>query len=337
MANPDHFDIIKQGWKVWNKWREENPEIRPDLSGGGLSSKNLHRVNLNGADLSDADLFGANLSGADIIGADLSGADLRDASLRNADLRIANFRGANMYGAVLYNAMIGGTIFAGNDLSDINLLETAIHLGPSHISLDAVVNSKGKIPEPFLRGCGLQEWEIEAVKLYQPDLSPGRVSEILYRVHELRTNPAVQFHSSFISYSSKNHAFAEALYNQLQATGVRCWFAPEDIKIGDKFRQRIDEAVRIHDKLLLILSKESIASVWVEEEVESALEKERKRKKTVLFPIRIDDAVIKSKKAWAASLRRMRHIGDFSQWKDHDSYSKAFDRLLRDLKSGDEA
>jgi hypothetical protein len=26
-------------------------------------------------------------------------------------------------------------------------------------------------------------------------------------------------------------------------------------------------------------------------------------------------------------------IPDFSNWKDHDSYKKAFDRLLRDLKA----
>ena len=32
---------------------------------------------------------------------------------------------------------------------------------------------------------------------------------------------------------------------------------------------------------------------------------------------------------------RQRHIGDFSRWKDHDSYQKAFDRLLRDLKATD--
>jgi hypothetical protein len=37
--------------------------------------------------------------------------------------------------------------------------------------------------------------------------------------------------------------------------------------------------------------------------------------------------------AWAASLRRTRHIGDFRAWKDHDQYQKSFDRLLRDLKA----
>jgi hypothetical protein len=31
----------------------------------------------------------------------------------------------------------------------------------------------------------------------------------------------------------------------------------------------------------------------------------------------------------------MRHIGDFSNWKAHDSYRAAFQRLLRDLKAED--
>jgi len=71
----------------------------------------------------------------------------------------------------------------------------------------------------------------------------------------------------------------------------------------------------------------------VEEEVEAALEKERRENKLVLFPIRLDDAVMDTQQVWAASLRRTRHIGDFRNWKDHDSFKKAFDRLLRDLKS----
>jgi hypothetical protein len=27
-----------------------------------------------------------------------------------------------------------------------------------------------------------------------------------------------------------------------------------------------------------------------------------------------------------------RHIGDFTRWKEHDAYTKALDRLLRDLR-----
>src|SRR5215813_8939701 len=51
-----------------------------------------------------------------------------------------------------------------------------------------------------------------------------------------------------------------------------------------------------------------------------------------LFPIRLYNAVMETDTAWAASLRRLRHIGDFRQWKDHDAYRKGFERLMRDLQ-----
>ncbi len=109
------------------------------------------------------------------------------------------------------------------------------------------------------------------------------------------------------------------------------------MKIGDKTRTRIDEVIRRHDKLLLVLSEHSISSDWVEKEVETAFEKERERKESVLFPIRLDPSVMESKTGWAADIRRSRHIGDFSCWKEHDAYQRAFGRLLEDLRATDTA
>ena len=105
------------------------------------------------------------------------------------------------------------------------------------------------------------------------------------------------------------------------------------MKTGDVIRSRIDEAIRVHDKLLLVLSQSSVESSWVEKEVETAFEKERQQKRHVLFPVRLDDAVMQTSTSWAADIRRMRHITDFTDWKDHDAYQKAFARLLRDLKA----
>ena len=42
---------------------------------------------------------------------------------------------------------------------------------------------------------------------------------------------------------------------------------------------------------------------------------------------------MESKEGWPALLKHTRNIGDFTHWGDHDSYRKAFDRLLRDLKA----
>ena len=111
---------------------------------------------------------------------------------------------------------------------------------------------------------------------------------------------------------------------------------PSDIaglKIGDKIRPSIDESIRLHDKLLLVLSEHSVASQWVEQEVEAAFEKERQENCTVLFPIRLDDVVMEIKDGWPALIRNTRNIGDFTRWMDHDAYRKGLERLLHDLKA----
>jgi hypothetical protein len=142
-----------------------------------------------------------------------------------------------------------------------------------------------------------------------------------------------KYYSCFISYSSKDEAFADRLHAELQINGVRCWFAPDDFKIGDKIRPTIDDSIRAHDKLLLILSKHSIASNWVEHEVEIALAREQEQKLTLLFPIRLDDAVMEIKTGWPSHIRYTRNIGDFRQWHNDDAFKKALNRLLHDLKA----
>jgi hypothetical protein len=230
---------------------------------------------------------------------------LDGAELTSADLSYADLSGA----------AIGDTVFGDVDLSAVKNLETVHHMGPSTIGIDTIIRSQGKIPEIFLRNAGVPDSIIEAIPSLVSSLKP------------------IDFYSCFISYSSKNHDFAERLHADLLVKGVRCWLDKEDLKIGEKFRPRIDEAIRRHDKLLLVLSQYSVKSTWVETEVETAFEKERRSKKLVLFPIRLDEAVMRTRQAWATDIRRQRHIGDFTCWKNHDDYQKAFTRLLGDLKA----
>jgi kynurenine formamidase len=64
---------------------------------------------------------------------------------------------------------------------------------------------------------------------------------------------------------------------------LRCKDDRHDLRIGDKFIDEIDTAIRIGEKVVLVLSENSIKSVWVEDEVTTAYEEERKRGTTVLF------------------------------------------------------
>ena len=67
-------------------------------------------------------------------------------------------------------------------------------------------------------------------------------------------------------------------------------------------------------------------------EVNLALHRQHTEHRRVLFPVRLDDAVLTSGAGWAALVRADHHIGDFCKWKDHDAYQVAFARLLRDLR-----
>ncbi len=354
MANPEHLAILKKGVRAWNKWIQHVPVkylYGTDLRGVNLRGRNLVDADFFRVCLAEADLRGANLSGAILVGTDLSrailsGANLTKADLLRADLRegeltranfemayiceadlrradltgailvLADLSRARVRGASLHQAQIGWTSFGDTDLSAVKGLETVRHHSPSTVGIDTIYRSKGKIPESFLRGCGVPEGFI---------------------IHMRTIDWGAGYASCFISYSSKDQGFADRLHAELQGKGVRCWFAPEDLKIGKELRPTFDEAIRLHDRLLLVLSKHSVKSEWVKREVEQALEEEQRRKKlkrsdqNVLFPIRLDDAVMDVEIGWATDVRR-RHIGDFRNWKDHGPFKRAFERLLRDLK-----
>ena len=82
-------------------------------------------------------------------------------------------------------------------------------------------------------------------------------------------------------------------------------------------------------------------SNWVKTEIANARAKEAQQERHLLFPItiapydRIKDWRLFDADRGIDSAREIREyfIPDFSNWKDHDSYQKAFDRLVRDLKA----
>jgi hypothetical protein len=316
MANPEHLAILEQGVEAWNEWRIANLEVLADFVGADLAGASLARVDLGEADFTGADICGAyltganlrgaflkeaNLSAADLIGADLSraylrganlsGADLREASLSGADLSAASLAGcdlgfarldwAHLEGADFSDSFVERTTFLDVDLSAVSGLETVMCGGPSSIDIDTIYRSKGIIPEAFLRAAGVPNDFILRMRALKADL---------------KANP-IQYHSCFISHSSVDKQFAERLYADLWNEGVSCYYAREDRRIGDRFRARIHEKIRSSDKYVVVLSQGSVESPWVEQEVKAAFERERPEGKTVLFPIRLDDAVMQAQHA----------------------------------------
>jgi uncharacterized protein YjbI with pentapeptide repeats len=336
MADVEHLAILAGGVSEWNRWRQRHDSPRPDLASADLSGRtldgidfsgcslenvilddsNLKKADLSKSDLNFARLMRCNLTNAAFCHADLNNVSFNDSTLNGANFRRANLTKANLSRTTVFKTRFDQSIFGCTVIGDVDLslaegLEAVVHQSPSFIDVNTLCLSRGRIPFGFLEGTGM----------------PQKFAE---HVPSLTCDP-ITFYSCFISHSTKDLDFAKRLCADLRCNGVRTWFAPDDLHAGDKFRIRIDESIKIFDKLLIVLSAASIESSWVEAEVEAALEKERQTRLTVLFPIRLDDAVFTVESGWSMAIKRTRHIADFYNWKDYDTYQRALRRLLKDL------
>ena len=312
-------DFLRSDLRNANFFKAKMPGS--NFTGALLDNANFVESVLIEATFRDAVLPGANFEAADLGRANLREAYLVNCNFRNAILTETDFTEAVFQNTDFTGATIGNTTFGGNDLSDVLGLEHVVHRGPSDIGVRTIYRSNGEVPEQFLRGCGLPDGFV----MYAKSL----------------VGAALEFYSCFISYSSRDQAFADRLYADLQSKGVRCWFAPHHAKAGKKLHEQIDDAIRLHDKLLLILSEDSMNSEWVRTEISKARQREKRDRRRVLFPISlVAFNLIRDWECFDAdtgkdSAREIREyfVPDFSDWKNHDSYQQEFQKLIRDLKA----
>ena len=285
-----------------------------DFRRATIDGANFRNANLNDAVFTAASLVRANLEGAHLWGAYLGFSNFQGANLTNADFRSAIFLDTRLHGADVSGSLFSGTVIGNSDLSATDGLSQVRHGAPSIISIDTIYRSKGSIPDVFLRGCGVPE-------------------NFLIFMRSL-TSKAFDFYSCFISHSAKDKRFCERLYADLQAKGVRVWYFPEDAKWGETVWGEIDRSIKVYDKLIVVLSENSLQSGPVNREIERALIREDKEGKGILFPIRIDDYIFDTWEHERKTDVLRKVVGDFSGWdKDAAKYEKAFDKLLKGLQA----
>ena len=310
------------------------------LTSTDLSGVNLSGVNLRGALLGITELGGANLSGAKLNGADFIHANLSNAILSDADLGQAKLRSTNLIGADFSGASCELSVFIDIDLSSALGLDSVNHKAPSSIGTDTLFRSQGKIPEAFYRGCGLSPWEILAANLYRPELTPAGLSELQYQIFDAWTKGRSMINGCFVSYSHSDANFVDKLRDRLYTEGVNVWLDRHDMVAGT-IQDQVWRAIQLHHVVILVLSKHSVKSDWVENELDMARQKEKAEGRVVLCPVALDDAWKAkveakdspgdpSRQLWRTLTQKL--VVDFSGW-NTEAFDESFQKLLRGLKT----
>ena len=148
------------------------------------------------------------------------------------------------------------------------------------------------------------------------------------------------FSSCFISYSTRDSAFAKTLHDHLEAKGVQCWLAEHDIQPGRRIVDQLEEAIDSRERVLLILSENSIQSPWVNFEIRRARDREKMTRSDVLFPtslltfdlLRKWTAIDTDTGEDLAHVVREFYIQDFSNWTNEESFAHALEKLVESLR-----
>lgn len=224
MANRKHVDLLRQGVKVWNRWREKHPDMIPDLAGADLSgaeldNANLWRADLSGVNLSEALLYEVNLSGASLYKTSLGYAKLGRATLNGAMLDEAN-----LYAADLSKANLSGAKLNVADLSKVDL---------SKASLIRAWLNEANLSEANLSGANLGGATLSGAKLYKADLSATDL--------ELATLNETDLGETTLSGTNLRKArlvetnFTKAILTNCNVYGISAW----NVKLGGAIQHNL--------------------------------------------------------------------------------------------------
>ena len=188
MANREHVAQLIKGVDAWNRWREQNWNVKPDLSGLDLVNEkgirasslwdadnrhismrqaNLQRANLKGVNFKGVWLEEANLSEADLVGANFRNVDLSNANLSESDLSRSDFKEANLIradlsGTLIRNADLRTAHLSGANLQDADLTES---------DLRSAQLSAANLEHASLAGADLWVANLSGANLASADLS----------------------------------------------------------------------------------------------------------------------------------------------------------------------
>ena len=123
----------------------------------------------------------------------------------------------------------------------------------------------------------------------------------------------------FISYKSEEESIARRIREVLEANGISCWMAPDNIPVGSNYMKQIPQAIENCKAMVVVISRKSQKSTWVKNEFSEAISKNK-----LIIPYVIQDCELEDE--FAFSLSTMQQV---FAWKDEE---KALAKIVHDIR-----
>jgi formylglycine-generating enzyme required for sulfatase activity len=96
----------------------------------------------------------------------------------------------------------------------------------------------------------------------------------------------------FLSYASEDKLFALRLAVDLESIGHKVWIDEWEIRVGDCIAARVEQGIAQADYVVILLSRFSVESGWVDREWKAKYWDEVSQKKTMVLPVLTEDCSI---------------------------------------------
>ncbi|HEY0050497.1 MAG TPA: toll/interleukin-1 receptor domain-containing protein [Pyrinomonadaceae bacterium] len=110
----------------------------------------------------------------------------------------------------------------------------------------------------------------------------------------------------FLSYAHKDIDLAKKIEAVLEGEGLQVWNAETEILPGDNFAEKISDALKASDAMVVLLTPESLNSKWIQWEIEYALSNKSYNRRVIPVLVGSEESVSLESIPWI--LRKLQMI-----------------------------
>ncbi len=253
-----------------------------DVSESVFTSSRIPEAIFENAKLNKVIFKGAQLFKSVFEGSEAKESTLVQCNIEEANLSRSNFEQSIFKDSILAGANICDTILTKTDLSNTDLTRCKLNEGTQLNYSD--------LRDSNLKNVDLYKAKLERTKVYYEDIEGANLF-----TNQLKGNFFVmerkQRTKIFISYSHSDQDFACKLASAIDSESIDVWIDLEEILVGDSLIAKIREGIDSSQYVCALLSKNSVRSQWVKNELDIAMTDQLERRKVKVLPLVIENDV----------------------------------------------